>query len=306
MVGLPLGLGKANHIINALYRRAAADRALKLTFFSALTLEKPRPSNDLERRFIAPVIERLFGGYPDLDYAAALHAGRLPPNIEVAEFFFLAGRWLRVPFAQQHYISANYTHAAGYVRDRGLNVITQLVAKRVVNGETRYSLSCNTDTTLDLLKARAEGKASFRLVGQVNSELPFMPGPGDLPASAFSAVLDSPDTDFPLFAPPSEPVSDAKYAMGLHAASLIRDGGSRARMRDLDIYFEDCVVGGPGAFIVPVHDRAGFAEAIRRKLVLAIAGTPPRLMHAAETRPLARVDCLIGEKTRGNWFLTDP
>ncbi len=226
VVGLPLGLGKANHIINALYQRAAADRSLDLTFFSALTLEKPRPSNELEKQFIAPVIDRLFGDWPDLDYAAALHRGALPPNIKVIEFFFLAGKWLRNAYAQQHYVSANYTHAASYILDRGLNVITQLVAKRVVNGETRYSLSCNTDTTLDLLRARAAGRASFKLVGQVNSELPFMPGAGDLPAGEFSAILDSPDTDFPLFAPPSEPVSDTKYAIGLHAAGLIKDGGT--------------------------------------------------------------------------------
>jgi hypothetical protein len=226
VVGLPLGLGKANHIVNALYRRASADRAIDLTFFSALTLEKPKPSNLLERRFIAPVIERLFGGYPDLAYAEALHAGALPPNIKIIEFFFLAGRWLHVPFAQQHYISANYTHAATYILERGLNVITQLVAKRTVDGVARYSLSCNTDTTLDLLRARAEGRASFRLVGQVNSELPFMPGQGDLAADEFSAILDSPETDFPLFAPPAEPIGDTKYAIGLHAAGLVRDGGS--------------------------------------------------------------------------------
>ncbi len=226
MVGLPLGLGKANHIINALYKRAAADRAINLTIFSALTLEKPKPSNLLERRFITPVIDRLFGGYPDLAYADALHANALPPNIQVIEFFFLAGRWLHVPFAQQHYISANYTHASSYLLARGLNVITQLVAKRVVDGAPRYSLSCNTDTTLDLLRARAGGGASFKLVAQVNSELPFMPGEGDLPASEFSAVLDSPETDFPLFAPPSEPITDTKYAIGLHAAGLVRDGGT--------------------------------------------------------------------------------
>ena len=226
VVGLPLGLGKANHIVNALYRRAAADRAIDLTFFSALTLEKPKPSNLLERRFIMPVIERLFGGYPDLAYAEALHAGVLPPNIKIIEFFFLAGKWLHVPFAQQHYISANYTHAASYILERGLNVITQLVAKRVVDGVARYSLSCNTDTTLDLLRARAEGRASFRLIGQVNSELPFMPGQGDLTAEEFCAILDSPETDFPLFAPPAEPIGDTKYAIGLHAAGLVRDGGS--------------------------------------------------------------------------------
>jgi len=226
VVGLPLGLGKANHIVNALYARAAADPTISLTLFSALTLEKPRPANLLEQRFIGPVIERLFGGYPDLAYADALRAGALPPNVRVIEFFFLAGRWLHVPFAQQHYISANYTHASMYLLARGLNVVTQLVAKRVVDGAARYSLSCNTDTTLDILRARTGGRASFKLVGQVNSELPFMPGEGDLPAEEFSAVLDSPETDFPLFAPPSEPITDTRYAIGLHAAGLVRDGGS--------------------------------------------------------------------------------
>src|ERR1700709_263927 len=214
VVGLPLGLGKANHIVNALYARACADRAISLTFFSALTLEKPKPANLLERRFIVPVIDRLFGGYPDLAYAEALRAGALPSNIKVIEFFFLAGRWLHVPFAQQHYISANYTHASSYLLERGLNVVTQLVVKRVVDGVPRYSLSCNTDTTLDILRARAEGRASFKLIGQVNSELPFMPGAGDLAPNEFSAVLDSPATDFPLFAPPSEPVRAPKYAVG--------------------------------------------------------------------------------------------
>jgi Acetyl-CoA hydrolase/transferase C-terminal domain len=226
VVGLPLGLGKANHIVNALYARASADRSIDLTFFSALTLEKPKPNNVLERRFITPVIERLFGGYPDLAYAEPLRRGELPPNIRVIEFFFLAGRWLHVAPAQQNYISANYTHASSYLLAAGLNVVTQLVAKRVVDGAVRYSLSCNTDTTLDVLRARAEGRAAFKLVGQVNSELPFMPGPGDLPADEFSAVLDNPAADFPLFAPPSEPIGDTKYAIGLHAAGLVRDGGT--------------------------------------------------------------------------------
>lgn len=226
VVGLPLGLGKANHIINALFRRALNDRSIQLTIFTALTLEKPTPSVDLERRFIGPVIERLFGGYPDLEYARAVHGKTLPPNIEVIEFFFLAGKWLGNAYAQQHYIAANYTHASSYLLTRGVNVIAQLVAKRVVDGQTRYSLSSNTDTTLDLMRARDEGRIAFKMVAQVNSELPFMPGQGDLAAGEFHAVLDSPETDFPLFAPPSEPVSDTKYAIGLHSAGLVRDGGT--------------------------------------------------------------------------------
>ena len=226
VVGLPLGLGKANHIVNALFRRAVADSSIRLTIFTALTLEKPRPSADLERRFIGPVIERLFGRYPDLDYARAVHKKTLPPNIDVVEFFFLAGKWLGNSYAQQHYISANYTHASSYLLTRGVNVIAQLVAKRVVDGKVRYSLSSNTDTTLDLMRARSEGKISFKLVAQVNSDMPFMPGMGDLAADEFHAVLDSPATDFPLFAPPSEPVSDTKYAIGMHAAGMVRDGGT--------------------------------------------------------------------------------
>src|SRR5207302_1247368 len=99
MVGLPLGLGKANHVVNALYARAAADRSIKLTLFSALTLEKPKPSSLLEQRFIGPVIDRLFGCYPDLTYANALPAGEPPPRLAVIDVLVLACKWLHVPFA---------------------------------------------------------------------------------------------------------------------------------------------------------------------------------------------------------------
>jgi hypothetical protein len=273
VVGLPLGLGKANHIVNALYQRAAADRAIDLTLFSALTLEKPKPASLLEARFGAPVVERLFGGYPDLAYVAPLRAGRLPSNVKVLEFFFLAGRWLHVPFAQQHYISANYTHAASYLLARGLNVVLQLVARRVVKGETRYSLSCNTDTTLDILRARAEGRAAFKLYGQVNSELPFMPGLGDLPASEFAAILNSPATEFPLFAPPAEPISDTKYAIGLHAATLVPDGGT------LQIGIGQVGDALAQGLVVRHRNNAQFREIIGR----LSPGTPPREAGTFET-----------------------
>ncbi len=182
----------------------------------------------------------------------------MPPNVRVFEFFFQAGKWLHVPFAQQHYISANYTHAASYLLARGMNVVTQLVAKRVVDGVTRYSLSCNTDTTLDTLRARAEGRASFKLIGQVNSELPFMPGQGDLPADEFSAILDAPEINFPLFAPPSEPITDGKYAIGLHTAGLVRDGGT------LQIGIGQVGDALAQALIVRHHDNAQFHELMKR------------------------------------------
>ncbi len=254
VLALPLGLGKANHIANALYKRAVADRSILLTIFTALTLEKPRYASDLERRFLSPVIERLFGGYPALAYAKSLRDGSLPPNVTVNEFFFLAGRWLNNPVAQQNYISANYTHAFRYVLERGVNVIAQLVAKR----DGRFSLSCNPDLTLDLLKARKNGQANFVLAGQVNSELPFMPGDGDLSGDAFEMILDDPSCDFPLFAPPKEPINLAEYAAGIHIARLVPDGGT------LQIGIGQEGDAAAQALILRHRHNAAFREAVSR------------------------------------------
>jgi hypothetical protein len=69
---------------------------------------------------------------------------------------------------------------------------------------------------------------------------------------------------------------------------------------NLDIYYEDCVIGGPGAFMIAVRDPADFEAAIRRKLVMEIAGLPARVMPAAEIVRPPRIDCMIGEKTRRN------
>ena len=175
---------------------------------------------------MGPLAQRLFAGYPALDYATAIHAGTVPPNIQVNEFFFEAGQWLDSPYAQQNYISANYTHALGAVLDRGVNVIAQLVAYRDEEMPRPFSLSSNPDLTLDLLSLRRQGRASFLLAGQINSELPFMRNDAAIPADEFDLLLDSPATDFALFAPPREPVLLADYAAGLHAASMVPDGGT--------------------------------------------------------------------------------
>lgn len=65
---------------------------------------------------------------------------------------------------------------------------------------------------------------------------------------------------------------------------------------DLDLYYEDCVIGGPGSFVVSIDDRDKFKEAIRTKLILEVAGRTPerRAVPVAEKEP--RVPCLIGEK----------
>ena len=66
-IGMPLGLGKPIQLINALYQRAKADASLQLRILTALSLEKPKPSSELEGRFRQPFIDRVFDDCPDLD-----------------------------------------------------------------------------------------------------------------------------------------------------------------------------------------------------------------------------------------------
>ncbi len=77
---------------------------------------------------------------------------------------------------------------------------------------------------------------------------------------------------------------------------MTREGmGSTWHLDDLDRYYEACVIGGPGAFVIPVLDWDDFAEAVRRKLILEMVGAPaPRVIRAQYAPPA--YDCLIGEK----------
>lgn len=77
---------------------------------------------------------------------------------------------------------------------------------------------------------------------------------------------------------------------------MTRDGlGQRWNIEDLDTYYDACVIGGPGAFVVPVLSWPEFAPAIRRKLILEIAGRPDAVWQA-QYAPDPDYDCLVGEK----------
>ena len=67
-------------------------------------------------------------------------------------------------------------------------------------------------------------------------------------------------------------------------------------IEDLDIYYEDCVIGGPAAFVIPIRERDKFKDAVRTKLVLEVAGLTPqaRIIPAAADAP--RISCTIGER----------
>ena len=92
----------------------------------------------------------------------------------------------------------------------------------------------------------------------------------------------------------------------------------RFYLPDLDKYYLGCVIGGPGAFLVVAGSFEDFARAIRRKLILEIAGTAPQFDRAPPGR-FVRVSspgrsrpspggyvyprgCDIGERMWNYWF----
>lgn len=230
VLATPLGLGKPNRLINALYRRIARDPGRRLTIHTALSLDPPSPSGDIERRFAGPFLDRHFGpGYPRLEYVAAMQSDSLPANVHVHEFYFQSGSMLRSGTAQRDYVSLNYTQVARDVADSGVNVVVQAVARRMRGGTARYSLSCNPDVTLDLLDCLARaGMPKPLVIGVVHAELPFLGGDADIAdaCGVLDIVLEDASSSHRLFALPREDVDDVEYAIGLHASTLVADGGT--------------------------------------------------------------------------------
>jgi acyl-CoA hydrolase len=229
VLALPLGVGKPNPLANEFYRRARRDPSITLRIFTALSLRAPQWHGELERRFLAPLVERLFGNDLPLDYVRDLHEKCVPENVEIVEFFLYPGALLHVEHSQRHYVSTNYTHVARDLAAQGVNVIAQLVAKRNIEGRVEFSLGSNPDVTVDLLELLAPQRLQGRevvVIGEVNRHMPFMFGPAAIPAETFDFLLEHPRYDYELFAPPNQRLQSVDYAIGLYSAALVRDGGT--------------------------------------------------------------------------------
>jgi len=226
VVAAPLDLDKPHRLLNAITRRVQAQPALSLHLLTALSLTPPAAGSGLQRRFLQPFLDRHFGSdFPVLDYALAMRRDALPANIRVEEFYMQSGALLGSTQAQRNYVSLNYTHVARAVAERGAQALVQKVAREP--GGTRLSLSCNPDLTLDLVDEMARlGKPRPFCIAEVDPGLPWLDGPCAVPADFFDLVLDLPGPTPELFALSCEPVSDADYAIGLYASTLVRDGGT--------------------------------------------------------------------------------
>lgn len=225
-VAAPLGIGKPHRLLNALYARIAADTSRPLHLYTALSLDPPRATGDLQRRFLEPFAARQFGtDFPRLAYVEALKRGTLPAHIEVQEFYLQSGALLGAAQAQRRYASLNYTHVARAVAERGANCLLQKVAANADG--SRLSLSSNTDLTFDVIDAiAARGQPRPLLVAEIDPELPWLENGAAVDADFFDIVIAPPGPYPKLFALPRQPVNDAEYAIGLRASALVRDGGT--------------------------------------------------------------------------------
>jgi hypothetical protein len=100
----------------------------------------------------------------------------------------------------------------------------------------------------------------------------------------------------PLIVPTRDDVLAAGITINGLPIMLKRPNPGTMDIEDLDVYYEDCVIGGPGAFVVPIHERQQFVEATRIKLVLEISSREPepRIVPASAEKP--RISCTVGEK----------
>ncbi len=223
----PLGLGKPNVLLNHLYDRVSTDAKLKLRIYTALSLALPSVKEELAKLFFEPFALRHLGkNYPHLKYSQAAIRDTVPDNIAVHEFYVQAGSALKSNHLQRNYQSVNYTHAAENVLRVDVNVIVQLIAKSGEGAKARYSLSCNPDMTLDVVDIYKENNKPLCLVGVIHPDLPFLGGEAEVPADFFSAIVESPENSYELFALPRIPISNEDHLIGLYASQLVRDEGT--------------------------------------------------------------------------------
>ena len=228
VVGAPLGIGKPNPLVNAIWQNAKKDNSIKLEIFTALSLQVPKGKSLLEKNFLKPFTDRMFGeDYPDLDYIQDVINNNVPENMKLTEFYMQSGKMLSSSIAQRNYTSSNYTHAARDMLDKGLNVLIQMVAVKQTENGPIYSLSSNTDLTLDVVSiSERKGIEKPFIVGMVNPNMPFMGSNAKVGADFFDVILDNQSYYYKPFATPRASINNVDYNIGLLASTLIKDGGT--------------------------------------------------------------------------------
>lgn len=179
-------------------------------------------------------------------------------------------------------IAISYFEWAGTVRE------SSLIPWRVISGEADASAFAA------MLEARP---IATRRGTSISGAIAF--GAGLFEANGYSGmrrVIDISGDGPNNFGVPVMPARDAATALGVIINGLAIMIRPSAAFGSLDDYYARCVIGGPGAFVLPVQEPEDFAIAIRRKLILEVSGAQPpvRVMRTAATAN----DCMIGERLR--------
>ena len=113
------GIGKPHRLLNALYARIEREPSRPFHLYTALSLDTPTATSDLQRRFLDSFLSRHFGeDFPRLAYVQAEKRDALPAHVEIEEFYMQSGALLRSRHAQRRYAGLNYTHVARVVAER--------------------------------------------------------------------------------------------------------------------------------------------------------------------------------------------
>ncbi|MCG6121797.1 MAG: DUF1194 domain-containing protein [Microvirga sp.] len=153
----------------------------------------------------------------------------------------------------------------------GAEAFAAEIERRPLRRMRRTSISAAIDRAVDALSA--SGVLAIREVIDISGDGPN--NEGRLVEAARDAALDR--------------------GVVINGLPIMIDRPGSIDIAALDAYFVGCVIGGPGAFVIPVRAADQFAESIRRKLVLEIAGLEPEpeLVRRVDDSP--PVDCLVGE-----------
>jgi hypothetical protein len=149
----------------------------------------------------------------------------------------------------------------------------------------------------DIARAKYTRAARTSISGALAFAMPLFEGSG---YRGLRRVIDVSGDGVNNNGPPVTLVRDEVLAKGITINGLPimlkRPNLGGMDIEELDIYYEDCVIGGPGAFVIGIREREKFKEAIRTKLLLEIAGRTPerRIVPASADKP--RISCTVGER----------
>ncbi len=229
VLGVTLALGKPAKILNEFYRRAKEDPGISLKVITALSLEKPQGKSELEARFLKDLSDRIFKDVPDFDYMKDFRNGTLPPNVQLYEFYCKPGSNIKNKHYQMNHLANHYTHVPRCAKTLKCNVGALLLASRIINGKRVYSAACNPDITLEthamMMVERTKGVKGV-VLAEANENMPFMYGDAVMPAESMDIIFHGEEFNYPLFAPPKDPVALSDHMIGLNVSPLIKDGGT--------------------------------------------------------------------------------